>query len=54
MIIVATDNLRKFDELRHIFGRYNIKLRRRSRSEFDEQKLPKLFAEKRRVASPPL
>ncbi|MEM9070487.1 MAG: hypothetical protein AAGE52_18420 [Myxococcota bacterium] len=46
MILLVTDNLRKYDELRRIFRRYNVKLERRSRAGFDPVDLPALFQER--------
>ncbi len=45
MIVLVTDNLRKFDELSRIFARYNLPLTRRSRLDFDESLVSEMFAE---------
>lgn len=43
MILLVSDNVRKHEELRRIFRRYNVRLDRRSRAEFDPTRIAELF-----------
>lgn len=51
MIVLVTDNPRKLEEHRRIFGRYNVRLRQRSRAGFSTEALEQWFRDEPKLVA---